>query len=267
MMHPIERLRYVARAGGSVDQEVLVRETSGALASFGFDPAGLVTSCRRVLARHCTAGALWTLAARVLTAADPVAEGWRFADELADDPTPKEIAAALPDGASILVVGWPDVVSTALPRRGDIEVLVADAYGEGAGLVRQLAHRDVEAVEVPLTGLGAAAAVADVVLVEAAVAGPSAVVAPAGSRAAAAVACTAGRQSWLVAPAGRVLPRSLFEVASRPLTTDEPWEADDELVPVDLFDHLLGPAGLSDIAEIKRRTDCPVAAELLKPAI
>lgn len=266
-MHPIERLRYVARAGGSIDQEVLVRETSGALASLGFDPAGLVTSCKRVLARHSTAGALWVLAARVLTAADPMAEGWRFADEIADDPTPKEIAAALPDGGSVLVVGWPDVIATALPRRGDIEVLVADAYGEGAGLVRQLAGRDVEAVEVPLTGLGAAAAVADVVLIEAAVAGPSAVVAPAGSRAAAAVARTAGGQSWLVAPVGRVLPPSLFDAACRGLTVDDPWESDDEIVPVDLFDRLIGPTGLVDIAEIRIRADCPVAAELLKPAL
>jgi len=266
-MHPIERLRYVARSGGNVDQEMLVRETAGALASLDFDPAGLVTSCKRVLARHSTAGALWTLSARVLTATDPMAAAWRLTDELADDPTAKELAAALPDDASVLVVGWPDVAARALPRRGDVEVLVADAYGEGAGLVRQLAQRDVEAVEVPLTGIGAAAAEADVVLIEAAVAGPMAVVAAAGSRAAAAVACTAGRSAWLVVPAGRALPQSMFEAAARHLATVDPWDADDEIVPLDLFSRVVGPNGVEPAEHHRLRADCPVAAELLKPAV
>ena len=48
LMHPIERLRYVARASGA-DQAMLVRETAGALAAFADDPAGLVTACRRIV--------------------------------------------------------------------------------------------------------------------------------------------------------------------------------------------------------------------------
>ena len=44
-MHPIERLRYVARSSGA-PQAVLVRETASALGSLAFDPAGLVTACR-----------------------------------------------------------------------------------------------------------------------------------------------------------------------------------------------------------------------------
>ena len=50
-VHPIERLRYVARAGG-VDHDVLVRETAAALGALGFDPAGLVTACRRIIDRR-----------------------------------------------------------------------------------------------------------------------------------------------------------------------------------------------------------------------
>src|SRR5215212_5910505 len=68
-VHPIERLRYVARASG-VDQALLVRETASALGAFGSDPAGLVTACRRIVSRHPTAGALWWLCGRVLTAGD-----------------------------------------------------------------------------------------------------------------------------------------------------------------------------------------------------
>ena len=50
-MHPIERLRYVARASG-VPQAILVRETAGALLSFSSEPHELVTACRRMISRQ-----------------------------------------------------------------------------------------------------------------------------------------------------------------------------------------------------------------------
>lgn len=262
-MHPIERLRYVARAGG-VDQTMLVRETAGALGALGFDPAGLVTSCRRLLGRHPMAGALWTLASRVLTAADPMAEAWRFADELDADPTPRELAAALPDDAVVLVIGWPDVVPAALARRGDLRVLVADAYGEGAGLVRQLDARDVEALDVPMTGIGAAAVACDLVLLEAAMSGPTGAVAPSGSLAAAAAAHHAGVPVWMTVPVGRALPPSMWEFATASLRGPEPWENEEDIVPADLVEQLIGPIGLRPGDELRLRCDGPVAPELLR---
>ena len=54
-VHPIERLRYVARARGA-DAESLVRETAGALRGLGLDPSGLVVACRRIVERHPTSG-------------------------------------------------------------------------------------------------------------------------------------------------------------------------------------------------------------------
>ncbi len=63
-MHPIERLRYVARASGG-DQRMLVRETAGALRGLGFDPAGLVVACRRIVERHPNSGPMWWLCATV----------------------------------------------------------------------------------------------------------------------------------------------------------------------------------------------------------
>jgi hypothetical protein len=44
----------------------------------------------------------------------------------------------------------------------------------------------------------------------------------------------------------------------------EPWEADDEVVALDLADQIAGPAGVEPVADALRRCDCPVAAELLK---
>src|SRR3954467_3880844 len=98
-MHPIERLRYVARASG-VPQQVIVQETAAALSSFGSDPQGLVTACRRIVSRQPTSGPLVWFAARVLTAGDPASEIWEAAGAVQADRTGAELAHALPDDAT-----------------------------------------------------------------------------------------------------------------------------------------------------------------------
>lgn len=264
-MHPIERLRYVARASGA-DHGLLVRETAGALASLGFDPPGLVTACRRIIDRHPASGPLWWLSARVLTAEDPVAEAWRAADEIADDCTPSELAHAIPDEATVAVLGWPEQVGDALPRRGDLDVLVIDALGEGSGLVRRLQRSDVDAIDVPMAGLGAAVADSDLVVLEASAFGPTGFVGVAGSRAAAAVAHHAQIPVWVVAGIGRLLPARMWEALVRRLEDDMPWEADDDIVPVDLVDVIVRPSGVCAVPDALRRIDCPVAPELYRSA-
>ncbi len=265
-MHPIERLRYVARSSGA-PQEVLVRETARALASLGFDPPGLVTACRRILDRHPVSGPLWWLSARVLTAHDPMDEAWRAADDVTADDTAGILAYALPDDATITVIGWPDVVGEALPRRGDIEVLVVDALGEGSGLVRRLLSSDVEAVDVAVAGLGAAVAASDLVLLEASAVGPAGTgaICVAGSRAAAATAHHAGVPVWVAAGVGRLLPRRVWEVvASRLEALGDPWDLDDEVVPLDLVDRIAGPHGVEPLEQGLTHVDCPIAPELFR---
>lgn len=265
-MHPIERLRYVARSSGA-PQEVLVRETAGALASLGFDPPGLVTACRRILDRHPLSGPLWWLSARVLTAHDPMDEAWRAADDITADDTAGTLAYRLPDDATVCVVGWPDVVGEALPRRGDIEVLVVDALGEGTGLVRRLLASDVEAVDVPVTGLGAAVAASDLVLLEAAAVGPAGTgaVCVSGSMAAAATAAFHDVPVWLVAGVGRLLPGRMWDALTARLDQlGDPWDLDDELVPLDLVAQVAGPDGVDDVAVALKRVDCPIAPELFR---
>ena len=264
-MHPIERLRYVARAHGA-SQAVMVTETAAALRSFGRDPQGLVTACRRIVDRQPGSGPLWWLAARILTAADPVSEADRAATEIEEDRTPRALADALPEEATVLLLGWPELAAGGLPRRGDVEVLVCDVDGDGTDLVLRLLRADVDATDVPLSGLGAAASEVDIVILETAAMGPGGFVAPAGSRAAASVARTTEAEVWLVAGVGRLLPERMFTaLCDRTLSADSPWEDDVELVPLDLVDQVVGPAGLSHPAHALRRTDCPVAPELLKP--
>jgi hypothetical protein len=262
-VHPIERLRYVARASGA-DQALLVQETAQALAAFRDDPAGLVAACRRIVDRHPTSGPLWWLCAQVLTAPDGQHAAWAAVDAIETDHTPGELSHALPDEARVAVVGWPELVGEALPRRGDVAVLAIDALGEGSGLVRRLAHAGVDAIDVPTSGLGAAVASSDVLLLEAVALGPTGFIAVSGSLAAAAVARQVDVPVWVVAGVGRLLPARMWEAlasrhAARPA---DPWDLDEEVVPLTMADRVCGPTGVQDPADALRRTDCPVAPEL-----
>jgi hypothetical protein len=264
-VHPIERLRYVARAHGA-SQAVMVGETAAALRSFGRDPQGLVTACRRIVDRQPSSGPLWWLAARTLTAPDPITEAQIASSEIEEDRTPRALADALPEDATVLLLGWPELAPGGLPRRGDLEVLVCDVDGEGSDLVLRLLRADVDTADVPLHGLGAAAAEADLTVLETSAMGPDGFLAPSGSRAAAAVAREAGHGVWLVAGVGRMLPGRMFEsLCDRVVSADSPWEDDLELVPLALVDKVIGPNGPANPTDALRHTDCPVAPELLKP--
>jgi hypothetical protein len=232
------------------------------------DPVGLVPAARRLVDRHITTGPMWWLVARVLCASDPVAAAWTAADEIERDATSTQLARALPDDATVTVIGWPAQTADGLRRRGDVEVLVADAGGEGHGLVRRLENADIEAVEVLDHGLAAAVVVSDLVVIEALAAGPDALIATAGSHAAAAVATNAGVPVWAVAGVGRVLPGALWDALAVRLddTGEEPWERLEEVVPAGLVSHVVGPDGLEEAAVGLTRTTCPVAPELLRQA-
>ncbi len=264
-MHPIEHLRYVARAGRS-DPLDLVAEAAHALGAFDDDPAGLVAAARQLVARHRAVGPLWWTCSRVLVAAEPRAEAQRAIDDLEADATAQVLGAFVPDEARVLVVGWPSTVVPGLARRGDLDVLAADD-GTGVDLGRILGRVDVPVLDVPSQGVGAAAATADVVVLEAEVAGPDAALCAPGSRAAAAVARAAGRTVWLVAPVGRVLPGPTYAACvAGAVDGDEPWESDLDEVPLSLVDRVVGPDGPVEPAEGVRSPGCPVAPELLKPS-
>lgn len=267
-MHPIERLRSVARATGA-DPNLLVSEMAAALAGvLRVEPAGLVPACRRLIARHLTTGPVWWLAARVVTAADPVAAAWAAAAEIEEDATASVLADALPDDATVTIVGWPDLIAAALRRRGDLEVLVADALGEGSTLSRRLSDDGAAAAVIPDAGIAAAVMVSDLVVVEAMAAGPGGLLATTGSHAAAAVAAQRGIPVWAVAGVGRVLPLPLWDALLRRVDegSAEPWDRPAELVPDSVLSELIGPTGRCDVGVGLASATCPAAPELLRRA-
>ncbi len=265
-MHPIERLRHIARAG-DVDQTLLVRESAAALASLGLDSGGMLMACRRLLARHPVSGGLWSLAARVVCSADPGEAAWDFAEQVATDTTFRTLAGELPEGGTVVLLGGCDAAVPALVRRGDVKVRVVEAVADTGYSIDRLQDAGLDVCDVPLTGLAQAVSTAEVVLSEAVAAGPEAAVVEAGGDVAAIVARELSVPLWLVAPLGRVLPPGLWRRVSTSMSGPEPWFGDRVLAPMSSFDLVVGPDIHTPAGGPLRRADCPEAPELTRTGV
>lgn len=265
-MHPIERLRFVARSQGA-PADLLVGESATALMAFRDDPPGLVAACRRIVDRQLTCAPLWWLCARILTAPDPFAEARDAVAAVEADPTARLLARELPEGATVAVVGWPAQGLAAFRRRGDVAVLAVDVDGDGYELERELSHAGVQVDVAEARGVAAAVAGAQLVVLDALAVGPESALVPAGSAAAAAVARQLGTPVWLVGGAGRLLPARMFDaLVDRWSQGVDPLGAAEEVLPLSWCDRLAGTSGVVDVAEGLQATDCPVAPELFRLA-
>lgn len=83
-MHPIERLRYVARVGDAPDR-FLVAESAHGLAAFSHDQNALLVAVRQLIARHPRSTGLLCLAAHMLHDVDPSSAAYEFAEKLESD--------------------------------------------------------------------------------------------------------------------------------------------------------------------------------------
>ncbi len=147
-VHPIERLRYVARAGWA-GPSVLAAEAAWAFADLAEREApALVPACRRLLDRQPGCGPLWWVAARVLSAGDPVSEAVRCAQDLEDDPTPSLVLQVIPAGARAVRHGGVGEVASA-----DLAIVEVEALGAG-GMVTEASTAGLveaaRAAEVPI---------------------------------------------------------------------------------------------------------------------
>ena len=227
-MHPIERLRAVARAR-DLEQTLLASEAASVLGSLAFDPMSLLTSCRRLIDRHPAAGALWWACARLLAADDARAEARRIALDLDDDPARIDLSLELPDGAVVAVVpdaaGGSDLAGDLAGMRDDLEVVEADDAAPAGGTT------------------------AGILLVETGAAGPDRFLGAAGTAEAMAEAREAGAAVWLLVAVGRRLPGPLFDALATRAGT-----AAGEVLPMDGIDRIIEP----------RQVPCPCPPELLR---
>jgi len=266
-VHPIEHLRYVARAQGA-DPASLAAETAHALGSIHFDPTGLVVACRRIVERHPFTGPLWWLCSSMLTSSEPFEVVWELADRVRCDATPSRLAIEIPDEADVVTIGAPDLVAEGLGRRGDVRVLALDVGHTATGFVRRLERHDVDYEPVDAGAAGSVVREADLVLVEALATDGARVVAPMGTSTVAAAASAWGTEVWLVAGVGRRLPAQVIDVMEQRLAElrehTDPWDLDVEVLPATLVTDVIGPLGRLPMGPRAIIPDCGVASELLR---
>jgi hypothetical protein len=266
-VHPIEHLRYVARAHG-VDPAALVEETAHALGSMSFDPASLVVSCRRIVERHPFTGALWWLCANTTTSSEPYEAVWELAEKIRSDSTAAELAAALPDECDVVTIGDPHLIGQGLARRGDVRVLALDVHHSATSFVRRLERYDVDYEPVDAGAAGSATRVADVVLIEALALDEHRVIVPSGTSTIAAAAAAWDTPVWLVAGVGRRLPTAYIDAMAAKrdalAAQQDDWTVDVEVLPTRLVTHVVGPTGVMPMGPPAARPECAVAAELLR---
>lgn len=223
-MHPLEQLRYLARGWESVE-DVPVGELAEVLAGLAeLSPATLLHACRRLIEYFPSSGRLWWLAARALSAPEPVEAIWEAAAELESDPTARQLAKALPPGASVSLLG-PAPAELARALR---------AHRDGSPKKKGSRER-IFVVSVLAAG-------PDGLLVDAGVAGE--------------LAGLAGERVWGVVPRGTVLPGPLWEQVLARATRSRP------LSPAALS-LLVGPSGAVGTAGLLSFPECPPVAELL----
>lgn len=262
-MHPIERLRYVARADGA-GPALLVRETALALCELELDPQSLVLACRRIVERHPTMAQLWWLCAQVVTAPDPFARARELAHDIERDRTTDHLDDVLPDDASVLIVGWPFTTVACVAQRGDALMLVVDSHGEGEALVDRLHDAEIAAELVPFECVSAAVRQSSIVIIEALACGPHRVLAVGGSHGVVATARAMAKPLWLVTGAGTRLAAPLWDGMVAALRLDADWHAGLDVIDVNQFSRVIGPQGVVDDVMAPLEPECPPATELLR---
>jgi len=258
-MHPIERLRFVARAGDA-DAGLLALEAAEALGDLAREPRALVIACRRLLEFHPDCGPLWWTAAHVLSAADPAAAARLAARRISEDPTVEELAAAFPAGA-LVATDAAGSGAEALAQRPDCDVRLVGTPSALRYATSRFGRGGRAEADVRVSGfcpeeLAEALAGRPLVVVEARAAGPDGYVLNLDAAELARAARAAGLELWVVAGVGRVLPGPLFSACASSA-------AGGQLLAASEAARIVGPDGPTDPLSALGRADCPAPAELL----
>jgi hypothetical protein len=226
----------------------------------------------------------------MIVADDPRHVAYAAVSALEDDQTVEELAASFPAGASVVIPARPDLAD-AVDLRPDLSVTVVGSpyrlnrvFGRMTDLreVVGLDQQDLEAGHDELPS-------ADLVVLEALAAGPSAVLVDADQAELLRFAEELGIACWAMVGVGRLLPSALFDevcrrVGAAPEHQDEYSGLSDEVL--DLFEPLqrvrprrsrdeavvigasrisavIGPRGKAVPALGLRKSDCVAPAEIL----
>ncbi len=265
-MHPIERLRWIARADDEPAAS-LASEAAWTLAELAEqEPTALLTASRRLLDRHPACGPLWWVSALLAGSDDPTEAGRRAAAELCSDPTADRLGRALRGSftaGDVLVLTPPvELVLGALESARPYEVRLVS---EGVRLHRALRSLAV-ATSCEVMGFTygeerAALGGAGALVVEVTAAGGDAALVEKGAGGLLRAARQLGIPTWAIVGVGRNLPGNLFEAAA-----ERSSEATDR-VPLEEFDLAIGPEATGDAVAVVAQVTCPAGPELLRRPI
>lgn len=263
-MHPIERLRYVARAT-HVPPAILARETALALADFVGDDAGLLIACRRILDRQPTSGPLVWLAAHILGAPNQRQALWNAVEELEEDQTISALAYSLPDNPVVASVGWSEAFSDLARKRGDLAIVLIDTDGSAEYQVDRLIDNGHVVTVVDAEASAQALFEANHVIVNFDALGPDHGLAPMGCFPLVTAASHLQIPVWGLAGTGAALGERMYgglvrrwnEASAAPR-----YERAREEVPVSLIDKVVTTKGLGSASDAVHQGGCPIVPEL-----
>lgn len=210
-MHPIERLRYVARAGDA-DPVMIAEEAAEALAALGHAPQALVPSCRRLIEAHPACGPLWWVAARMIVAEEPRSAAYAAIDLLEQDQSVEELAASFPSECSVAIPARRDLAD-AVDLRPDLSVtVVGSSYRLNHVFGRMTDLTDVIGIDLQdLEDGSESLALIDLVVLDAIAAGPNGLLVDLDQYRLLEHAELEGAESWVRVGVGRLLPAALFD--------------------------------------------------------
>jgi translation initiation factor 2B subunit (eIF-2B alpha/beta/delta family) len=242
-MHPIEHLRYIARARGA-DPRDLVRETAYALESLHCGPAEMMVACRRILERHADCAPLWWLCSHLLCGNEDAA------DLIDADTTDRMLADAVDSDARVLTLAGGPTVAAGLGRRGDLTVFVTDSRHFGSATIQYLERRDVACEPVQPEAIAAAMSEVDLVVIEADAVSTSRAITRIGGRALAVVAQACGVPVWLVAPTGTGLADQVLSAIDSHLRAEggATWDLDHEVCDLTVIQRVIAGGALAPFA-------------------
>ncbi len=263
-MHPIERLRWIARTDDE-PATTIAGEAAWTLGELGSeDPAAVLTASRRLVERQPTCGPLWWVCAHLVASADPFETARRLSAELYSDPVPDRLADSLAasfTSSDLLAATSPvDVLQQALHRRGRYRLRLL----AGARALRRDLHL-VGSVADEVTGfepgeVDEALEGASVLLVEPELASPEGLLVEEALGQVIEVAHHRHVPVWALLGTGRVLPLTLATRA-RELAGDRVRLLAPRLVAV-----AVDETGAGDVARALASSSCPPGAELTRGA-
>ncbi len=260
-MHPIERLRWIARADGEPAATV-ASEAAWTLGELGSsEPAAVLTASRRLVQRHPACGPLWWVCAHLVGSDDPLETAHRISGELYSDTVPDRVADALRvdfTSSDVLCATSPtDVFREALSRRGTYVVRLIGTYRTLRHELRGLGVAVEDATGFEVEEAHEALDRASALLVEPCFAGGPGLYVEPGVASVVEQAVRSKVPVWALLGTGRVLTSQLAEAAAH-LCAD-----DLELVSPEMIRQAVDATGTTDLRTALARSTCPPGADLV----